>query len=576
MTDTLFYNIENHIINEIMLAKQSIKIAVAWFNLQTVLDILTLKAKGGISIEIILQYDDINTSSPNSLDFSEFKENGGILIWAHCRASTMHEKFCVIDDEVVLHGTYNWTNRAEKKNDEHLCICKEEPNMAAKFSSRFFELKDKYSSDKSGNNPQIKQHNISKKKYQPKVTRLRAFMEDMAKSDLSKYAPEYLKSFRDYWTEETSSTKMRFETKADFLMEIELSDWGNKKSQIEDEIEYESFKIKAKEEAIAAYEDYSISIKEAIASISYKEQLEGLKKDFNESAALYHELTVNKVLGEKKYKTSVYDYLVRCHAPAIILIPTTHPVGRKLYGNCYSIDGGSLNTRYLPILHRLESCLNKDFVKEICIPAIDELPPKEEYIKKYIDSCVFNSRFSSRISQKNGYLTKEKISFVLEAYYALKYYEEHLNEIVRTYGDFSFGEVYKQIGKECPDKIDSILICDFINMYHSNLKIEISAYFNYYSFNFSLIGLNTFGYVPKYDNSLDKINNDLKWNVQRISIGYIGYKNYNYDIPDEVYYAKHGYRFCTVEDACNFDPKRVEYKSILYYYNVLKDWPSNG
>ena len=336
MTDTLFYNIENRIINEIMLAKQSIKIAVAWFNLQTVLDILTLKAKGGISIEIILQYDDINTSSPNSLDFSDFKENGGILIWAHCRTSTMHEKFCVIDDEVVLHGTYNWTNRAG--------ICKEEPNMAAIFSSRFCELKDKYSSDKSSNNPQIKQHDIGKKKYQPKVTRLRAFMDDMAKSDLSQYAPEYLKTFRDYWTEETSSTKMRFETKADFLMEIELSDWGNKKSQIEDDLEYESFKIKAKEEAIAAYEDYSISIKEAIASINYKEQLEGLKKDFNESVTLYHELTVNKVLGEKKYKTSVYDYLVRCHAPAIILIPTTHPVGRKLYGNCYSLEVVSTKT----------------------------------------------------------------------------------------------------------------------------------------------------------------------------------------------------------------------------------------
>ena len=144
MTDAIFFDIENRIINEIMLARKSIKIAVAWFNMQSILNILELKAKGGIAVTIILNHDEIN-DNPNSLNFSTFKKDGGILIWAQKKCSTMHEKFCIIDDEVLLHGTYNWTNRAEKKNDEHICIHKGEPQIVKQFCERFEELREKYS-----------------------------------------------------------------------------------------------------------------------------------------------------------------------------------------------------------------------------------------------------------------------------------------------------------------------------------------------------------------------------------------------------------------------------------------------
>ena len=76
MTEIYFENIENVIINQIMLARKSIKIAVAWFNLKTILDILTLKLRGGISVEIILQYDEINNGGKYSLDFTDFKYHG--------------------------------------------------------------------------------------------------------------------------------------------------------------------------------------------------------------------------------------------------------------------------------------------------------------------------------------------------------------------------------------------------------------------------------------------------------------------------------------------------------------------
>ena len=146
MTESYFENIENVIINEIMLARKSIKIAVAWFNLKTILDILTIKVRGGISVEIILQDDEINNGGKYSLNFRNYKNHGGLLIWARSENSTMHQKFCIIDDKTVITGSFNWTNRAEKRNDEDILVHKNDNKIAANSVGRFDELKTKYSS----------------------------------------------------------------------------------------------------------------------------------------------------------------------------------------------------------------------------------------------------------------------------------------------------------------------------------------------------------------------------------------------------------------------------------------------
>ena len=92
MTTTISDNFETRIINELMLAQQSIKIAVAWFNSKSILNILYWKLGGGVKIELILQYDEINSGSESSLDFSEYKRLGGILIWAKGEKSTIPKR----------------------------------------------------------------------------------------------------------------------------------------------------------------------------------------------------------------------------------------------------------------------------------------------------------------------------------------------------------------------------------------------------------------------------------------------------------------------------------------------------
>lgn len=53
----------------------------------------------------------------------------------------MHNKFCIIDLETVLHGSYNWTNKAQYNYET--IIIEKDCIFAEKFSEEFIRLKQK-------------------------------------------------------------------------------------------------------------------------------------------------------------------------------------------------------------------------------------------------------------------------------------------------------------------------------------------------------------------------------------------------------------------------------------------------
>lgn len=108
--------IQNAIQLELFKAKESIKIAVAWFTNELLLQPLILKLQNGVSVEIILNDDEINRGGESSLDFIEFLQAGGVLRWNDSK-QLMHDKFCIIDNKIVITGSYNWTNKAEYNSE---------------------------------------------------------------------------------------------------------------------------------------------------------------------------------------------------------------------------------------------------------------------------------------------------------------------------------------------------------------------------------------------------------------------------------------------------------------------------
>ena len=106
------HKIQNAIQKELFKAQSSIRIAVAWFTNDLLFQPLLLKLSTGVKVEIILNKDNINCSKENEIDFDRFVEYGGVLRW-NTTKQLLHDKFCIIDDNVVIAGSYNWTKKAE-------------------------------------------------------------------------------------------------------------------------------------------------------------------------------------------------------------------------------------------------------------------------------------------------------------------------------------------------------------------------------------------------------------------------------------------------------------------------------
>lgn len=115
-------------------AKISIRVAMAWFTNEKIKIKLLEKQKEGVDVDIVIYDDGINKK--HGVDLSELP----YTLVKGSRGGIMHHKFCVIDNQVVLTGSYNWTTNAETCNDENVTIQKD-PESATKYSLEFNKLK---------------------------------------------------------------------------------------------------------------------------------------------------------------------------------------------------------------------------------------------------------------------------------------------------------------------------------------------------------------------------------------------------------------------------------------------------
>lgn len=136
--DASFQNIAKRLTNDLVSAKTSLSIAIAWFTNESIFDILLEKLAEGISIDLILINDHINNRS-NGLDLNKFVNCGGKLYFSN-GGSLMHNKFVIIDNERIITGSYNWTYNAEFRNNENIVLLSD-PTLVEKFNEEFRNLK---------------------------------------------------------------------------------------------------------------------------------------------------------------------------------------------------------------------------------------------------------------------------------------------------------------------------------------------------------------------------------------------------------------------------------------------------
>jgi hypothetical protein len=139
MVNVHFDNIRQQIISALEKASERIIVAVYWFTNEELFEKLIQKIEKGCRVELIIHNDFINNRNAG-LNFQKFVDKGGEFYFSD-GYNPMHNKFCVIDNQILINGSYNWTYYAESKNRENVLIIEEEKETIKSFISEFERLK---------------------------------------------------------------------------------------------------------------------------------------------------------------------------------------------------------------------------------------------------------------------------------------------------------------------------------------------------------------------------------------------------------------------------------------------------
>lgn len=130
-----FEDIERQILEQLNNAKFSIWVAVAWFTNKKLATALLNKRKEGLSVRLLVLDDEINIK--HGFQYEEICETKRVKKEGFYE-NIMHHKFCVIDLKTVIHGSYNWTKKANWNKETVTIDTGRE--IAEKFASQFISL----------------------------------------------------------------------------------------------------------------------------------------------------------------------------------------------------------------------------------------------------------------------------------------------------------------------------------------------------------------------------------------------------------------------------------------------------
>lgn len=132
---------KNAIIQQIRLAKESLKICVFTISDNDISEAIESAYRKGVGIKIITDDD---KSSDRGSDVQSLAKIG-LKVKIDRSKSHMHHKFCVIDKETLITGSYNWTRSAAEQNQENIIISSEESvvkSYLSEFDKLWQELKE--------------------------------------------------------------------------------------------------------------------------------------------------------------------------------------------------------------------------------------------------------------------------------------------------------------------------------------------------------------------------------------------------------------------------------------------------
>lgn len=123
------------LINKINSSTKSIDMAIYSFTHDDIASALISAKIRGVQVRVIFDYD----QSTNTSSDDEKLIAAGINVERRNGSGYMHNKFTVIDGNVVATGSFNYSQNADTKNDENLIFIIS-AEVASKFSAEFERL----------------------------------------------------------------------------------------------------------------------------------------------------------------------------------------------------------------------------------------------------------------------------------------------------------------------------------------------------------------------------------------------------------------------------------------------------
>jgi phosphatidylserine/phosphatidylglycerophosphate/cardiolipin synthase-like enzyme len=124
--------VAKYVLQRLAAAKRSIHFMTFSYTSSAIADAMVAQAQAGLPVRGV--FEARNAGGTGSV-FGRLRQ-GGVDVLEDGNCYILHHKVIIIDARTVITGSYNFTNSAEKDNDENLVIV-DDPNLARAYLDEF-------------------------------------------------------------------------------------------------------------------------------------------------------------------------------------------------------------------------------------------------------------------------------------------------------------------------------------------------------------------------------------------------------------------------------------------------------
>lgn len=228
----------NEIINLIDSSLISIKLCLFLITNNLLSDALIRASSRGVLIELIVEDSQIDGMG---CDVKKLMENGIQVKTDYKDDALMHHKYCIIDNKILITGSFNWTVKAVNKNYENIIILRNNKAIT-EFNNNFdslweifFNLNDKAKSVEYWNNKKLEEKKEKERiKNNNKISKKIIKKASKSKPKTKRNKKEIIKESKVIYSKKNSNNK------SDFSFGIDNSNTKDINSNMNNKAAFES------------------------------------------------------------------------------------------------------------------------------------------------------------------------------------------------------------------------------------------------------------------------------------------------------------------------------------------------